>query len=262
MPNQNKERRFRKEHRSGIDWHIAYEGEGRTEEPIEGYVTGKDGETLVSIAPDANTGAFVLTVTGDERTTFSLFHEALDYVNGRMRREHAHGIGRYPVHRQTGREGLYSLGEMNGKEYIADAFWSDSEPGYINGSLFEIGEDGHFELITSEFNNGYLDVADYVVRLARDCTPLQAPDIRFVAECSFELDAYEEYAEALKEGSVDGGPVGWAELVQERNDAQMPCANQPDRAFGGLAEKVRETAAKKNATRIARECRKPYELDR
>lgn len=142
MPNQSKERRFRSEYRSGIDWHIAYEGEGRAEEPIEGYVTGKNGETLVSIAPDANTGAFVLTVTGDERTTFSLFHEALDYVNGRMRREHAHGIGRYPVHRQTGREGLYSLGEMNGKEYIADAFWSDSEPGYINGSLFEIGEGG------------------------------------------------------------------------------------------------------------------------
>ena len=150
---------------------------------------------------------------------------------------------------------------MNGKEYIADAFWSDSEPGYINGSLFEIGEGGHFELIASEFNNGYLDVADYVVRLARDCTPLQAPDIRFVAECFFELDTYEEYIEALREGAVDGGPIGWADLARKGDGAQMPCANQLDRAFGGLAEKARETAAKKNATRIARECRKPYELD-
>ena len=262
MPNQNKEGRIRKEHRSGIDWHIAYEGEGRAEEPVEGYVAGKDGETLVSIVPDASTGAFVLAVTGDERMTFSLFHEALDYVNGRMRREHAHGIGRYPVHQQTGREGLYSLGEMNGKEYIADAFWSDSEPGYINGSLFETGEDGHFELITSEFNNGYLDVADYVLRLAQDYTPLQAPDIQFVAECSFEPDTYEEYVEALKEGSVYGSPIGWAELVQERNDAQMLCANQPDKAFGGLVEKAREAAAEKNAARVARESCKPSELER
>ena len=262
MPNQSKERRFRSEYRSGIDWHIAYEGEGRAEEPIEGYVTGKNGETLVSIVPDANTGAFVLTVTGDERTTFSLFHEALDYVNGRMRREHAHGIGQYPVHQQTGYEGLYSLGTTNGKEYIVDAFWSDSEPGYINGSLFETGEDGRFELITSEFNNGYLDIGDYVLGLAQDYTPLQAPDIQFVAECFFELDTYEEYIEALREGAVDGGPIGWADLARKGDGAQMPCANQPDRAFGELAEKARETAAKKNATRIARECRKPYELDR
>ena len=262
MPNQSKERRFRSEYRSGIDWHIAYEGEGRAEEPVEGYVAGKDGEILVSIVPDANTGAFVLTVTDVERTTFSLFHEALDYVDGRMRREHAHGIGRYPVHRQTGREGLYSLGEMNGKEYIADAFWSDSEPGYINGSLFEIGEGGHFELITSEFNNGYLDVADYVVRLARDCTPLQAPDIRFVAECSFELDTYEEYAEALKEGSVDGGPIGWADLARKGDGAQVHSADQPDKALEGLVEKAREAAAEKNAASAARKGLKPPEPER
>ena len=128
--------------------------------------------------------------------------------------------------------------------------------------MFEIGEGGHFELIASEFNNGYLDVADYVVRLARDCTPLQAPDIRFVVECSFELDTYEEYIEALREGSVDGGPIGWAELVQERNGAQMHSADQPDKALEGLVEKAREAAAEKNAASAARKGLKPPEPER
>lgn len=96
---------------------------------------------------------------------------------------------------------------MNGKEYIADAFWSDSEPGYINGSLFETDERGHFELVTSEFNNGYTDIADYVLSLARDYTPLKEPAARFIAECLFELNTYRDYIEALEEGAVAAASI-------------------------------------------------------
>lgn len=82
MHDKSKENRFRDERRSGIDWHIAYEGDGRAEMPVAAYVEDKSGRIAIGITADAGHRLFHLEITDIDQRELGSFDEALDCANG------------------------------------------------------------------------------------------------------------------------------------------------------------------------------------
>ena len=133
--------------------------------------------------------------------------EALEYLEG-QRQEQA------DTPEITGNDGIYLLGNAGGKEYVANVFRSDAEPGYLNFGLFAIQGD-QMEIVESGFYDGYESIEDCVRDLAADGTMLNVADIRFVAHCSWEINSMEEYREALNEGRLEEPvPVpSWDQII-------------------------------------------------
>lgn len=192
------------EYRGGVEWHVAYAHDGSSKMPVSGYVMdAKGAERLMEVGHVEGTGLmfgeFALKRHDGETRTFETFDEAMDAANRYIYRQPEEELERYPLYDLSGNEGIYHLGEAGGTLYVANAFWSEQEPGYVNHGVFAVKGD-EFEMLTSGFYNGYLEIEDCVRDLARDFTPLENPDIRFVADCSREFDTAEEYREALDEG--------------------------------------------------------------
>ncbi len=155
-------------------------------------------------------------------------------------------------HEITGREGIYSLGSMEGREYIANVFRSDEEPGYLNFGLFNI-DDGQLYVIESGFYNGYESIEDCVRDLAADEVMLKSADIRFVADCSWEINSIEEYQEALEEGKLED-PVPVASWNQIIIDGQtMRDTPQHKELLENIMEKAKVRASEKNGERWGRQ---------
>ena len=189
------------EYRSGVEWTIFY-AENEHNEPVAGRIVDAEGRERVSIVPDDEAREFSLVLEGDSYGSYDAFDEALDIANRHIYEMPPWDQEGYVIHELTGNEGIYHLGSLDGKEYVVNAFWSSEEPGYVNCGVFAIQGD-RMDILVSGFCNGYLTVEDCVRDLARDFTPLENPDIRFVAWCSQEFDTAAEYQEALEEGRLE-----------------------------------------------------------
>ena len=153
-------------------------------------------------------------------------------------------------------EGIYSLGSKDGVEYMANVFWSAEEPGYVNFGLYAI-EGDRMSVIDSGFYNGYETIEECVRDLAVNyvyAVQPHVPEIRFVADCSWEINSMEEYRKALEEGRTrlpDGKEAfyfsfgtseffpfhrGWVEVVaRDRLEAaEMFSSHYPKREGGYL----------------------------
>ncbi len=140
----------------------------------------------------------------------------------------------------SGGEGIYTLGSEDGREYVANVFWSDGEPGYVNFGVFAI-ESGQMRIIDSGFYNGYETIEDCVRDLAADEVMLKSADIKFVADCSWEISSIEEYREALEEGKLEE-PVPVASWNQIIVDGQtMRDTPQHKELIEGIMEKADKT---------------------
>ena len=260
---------FKFEYRGGVEWHIAYADEGRVSEPIAGYVQDPvSGERLLEVqsmkeAGLANGEGEFAVKQGDEITPgFESFDEALDAANRYIYRRPEQEIDRYPIHDLSGNEGIYHLGEADGKLYVANAFWSDEEPGYVNHGVFAI-EGDQMEILTSGFYNGYLTIEDCVRDLASDFTPVENADIQYVADCSWEFDTVSEYREALEDGKLEA-PVSvpsWQQIVDEEQRARSAFGRED--TIDDLIEEARGKAAEKNAERPGgKAAQKAHETER
>lgn len=141
-------------------------------------------------------------------------------------------------------EGIYSLGSEDGKEYVANVFWSDAEPGYVNFGVFAI-ESGQMRVIDSGFYDGYESIEDCVRDLAADEVMLKSPDIKFVADCSWETNSIEEYREALEEGKLEEPvPVlSWNQIII--GGQAMRDTPQHEELLQGIMAKAESAAAEK-----------------
>ena len=191
----------RHEIRSGLEWDIAYRG-GDLSEPIAGHLAGHDGREFGRIAWNQRTEAFDLRLKGQDPKAFDTFDEALDAATW-----HAYSTPSWEreglvIHELTGREGIYDIGSLAGTDYVVNAFWSDTEPGYINYGVFAVqGE--QMDILTSGFFNGYTAIEDAVRDLADEFMPPGSSQIRFLAYCDREFNLAAEYREALDEGRID-----------------------------------------------------------
>ena len=209
------------EHRGGVDWHIAYAHDGAATTPISGYVQEKgSANRLIEVNHVEGTGLtfgeFVIKEGFEVTKGFETFDEALDAANRYIYRQHSLDTDRYPIHGLSGNEGIYHLGTKDGVDYVANAFWSEEEPGYVNHGVFAIRND-EMEVLTSGFYNGYLTIEDCVRDLASDFTPLENPNITFEAYCSWEFDTADEYRASLHEGRLDEPiPVpSWGQIADD-----------------------------------------------
>ena len=182
--------------RSGIEWMVRYEGN----DVIEGYVPDRnDGSRVAEVVRD-DAGLFVGmvgadVVAGPERW----FDDALDKVYGELQFR-TDLLDRFVWHDLTGKEGIYKLGERGGKTYIANAFWSDVEPGYANMGVFEVDlKSESLEILTSGFYNGYLTIEECVECESLEVAPLDAVKLEHICSCNWEFDNFTEFAEALDE---------------------------------------------------------------
>lgn len=223
------------EFRSGVEWNILY-GED-VYDPAAGRIIDIEGKERVSILPDQSGDGFNLTIDDDYFGFYEVFDEAMDIAN-----EHIHALPPwdqegYIIREQTGKEGIYLLGSLDGKEYVANAFWSAEEPGYVNHGVFAIGGE-QMEILTSGFYNGYLTIEDCVRDLASDFTPLEKPDIQFVAFCSQEFDTVSDYRDALEEGALGKSiPVpSWDQVIAENQSARS--TSQHEKLLAGIMDKA------------------------
>ena len=255
------------EYRSGIEWHIAYAHDGAATTPVSGYVQEKGSTNrLIEVSHVEGTGLtfgeFAIKEGFEVTKDFETFDEALDAANRYIYRQHSLDTDRYPIYDMTGNEGIYSLGSKDGVDYVANAFWSEEEPGYVNHSVFAISGD-EMEILTSGFYNGYLTIEDCVRDLAQDFTPLEKPEITFGAYCSWEFDTVDEYRQAFEEGSLEKPiPVpSWDQIIA--SNQTMRNTPQHEKLIEDVLKEAREKAAEKNLLRPGREGeRKPPDMTR
>lgn len=187
---------FMLEFRSGMEWKVRYEDDM----PVEGYIEDiRDGSRVAEVFQGGD-GLFVGRVGGEIVTSPERwFDEAVDRTH-RSIWGHEELWTRCRWHDQGGAEGIYKLGEENGKVYVANAFWSDSEPGYASFSVFEVDlAKETLDVLTSGYYNGYLSIEGCIRGEAFDRASGEPTSFEYICSCSWEIDTFEDLASALDE---------------------------------------------------------------
>lgn len=250
---------FKTEFLSGVEWQISYQGENN---PVAAFVAEKDSDHhLMDIVFDDFSDAYQLTWADDGyEQLFETFYDAVEHANEYIHRAMYLDDGeKWPVHDLTGHEGIYLLGEAEGKEVVANAFWSEDSPGYINFAVFAKGPDELFEELDGGLYNGYLTIESCIQDLADTYVPQEDQNIQFQATCSWQIESIEEYQEALEDGALDGGAISLSDLTRSNEHSEHDAVEKP---LEDLMNEAKVKAAEKNSTREQKpRGHKPPELD-
>ncbi|MGN0261934.1 MAG: hypothetical protein ACI4B9_03695 [Eggerthellaceae bacterium] len=237
---------FITEYLSGVEWQIAYQGENN---PVAAFVAEKGSDHhLMDIVFDDSSDAYQLTYGDDGHSQlFETFYDAVEHADDYIHQAMYLDDGdKWPVHDLTGHEGIYLLGETEGKEIVANAFWSEDSPGYVNFAVFEKGPDGLFEEIDGGLYNGYLTIESCIQDLADTYVSQEDQNIQLQAACNWQVESLEEYQNALEDGALDGGTISLSDLTHSNKHFEQDAIDKP---LEDLMNEAKAKAAEKSTTR-------------